>query len=260
MPSNSDNKNKTAQSSSSNAERGALVLLALGEAGIAGLALKDIAARTGNAKPALHRTLVALGRHGFVERAQGRGRYRLGPAIYALSRRQNSAREKVELWRPALREISDRLGFTTFFTERAGLDSIVLDLQMGSEPVQMLVDGVGGRLPLGTGPGSAAILARLDPPTRESILASNAQHYHRNGMDPASVRAMVTHAAATGFALSSGEIFAAFGGIGVAICDRDGSTTSAITASTLLVNLTPEVVARSVALIQDVIRKTQQTG
>ncbi len=235
-------------------------MLTLGDAGIPGMALKDIAARMGDGKPALHRTLVALGRHGFVEHAQGRGRYRLGPAIYALSRRQNSAREKVDIWRPALLELADRLGSTTFLTERAGYDSIVLDMQVGAAPVQTLVDGIGGRLPLGTGPGSAAILARLDTPMRATILEANTPRYRLGGMEPAQVRAMVEDAVVAGFALSRGEIFAGFGGIGVAIAERDGSTVSAITASTLLARLTPEFIGQSVRLIRDIIRRTQQAS
>ncbi len=257
---NSDNRNLMAQSSSSNAERAAMVLLALGGAGIGGLALKDIAAGIGDAKPAVHRALVALARHGFVERAAGRGRYRLGPAIYALSRRQSSAQEKVAIWRPVLMEIAERLGATTFLTERSGLDSVVLDMHVGAMPVQMLVEGVGGRLPLGTGPGSAAILAMLDPPSRDFVLTANADRYRQRGMEPDVVRAMVEDAAAAGHALSQGEIFPGFGGVGVPIRERDGSTTSAITASTLLTRLTAATIADSVALIRDAIRRVQNDG
>jgi DNA-binding IclR family transcriptional regulator len=81
--------------SSSNAERAAVVLLALGEAGLGGMALRDLAQTVGEAKPALHRTLTAMIRHGFVEQPQDRGNYRLGPAIFALSRRESSAAERV---------------------------------------------------------------------------------------------------------------------------------------------------------------------
>lgn len=71
---------------SSNAVRALDILIVLGEAGADGFALADIAERIGEAKPAVHRSLVSLLQKGFAEPAGKHGFYRLGPAIPMLAR------------------------------------------------------------------------------------------------------------------------------------------------------------------------------
>ncbi|EWY40987.1 IclR family transcriptional regulator [Skermanella stibiiresistens SB22] len=221
----------TGLSSSSNAERAAAVLLVLGEAGSDGLALKDIAARMGEAKPAVHRTLVALAKHGFVEQARNRGGYRLGPSIYALACRQNTAAEKVRKWRPALMALAERLGHGVYLMERAGMDAVVLDMHMGTAPIQALTNGVGGRLPMGLGPGSASILAMQDGGTRDFILTANADRFAQRAIGQDIVRRMVERAAEQGFGIDLGEIIPGCGGIAIPIRERGGGTTTAISTA-----------------------------
>jgi len=241
--------------SSSNAERAALVLLALGDVGLGGIALKDLAARTGDAKSALHRTLVALMRHGFIEQVEGGRNYRLGSAVYALSRRQSSASEKVKLWRPVLMELGERLSCTMFLMERIGLDGVVLDMHIGATPVPILAEGPGRRIPLGYGPGAVALLSRQEAEEREAILAANDERYRERGIDPALVRFRVEEAAAAGFARSSGDIHAGYGGVSVPVINRNGMTDTAITASTLTQRLTEEAIAEIVAAVNEAVAR-----
>jgi DNA-binding IclR family transcriptional regulator len=221
----------TGLSSSTNAERAASVLLVLGEAGSEGLALKDIAGRMGEQKPAVHRTLMALAKHGFVEQSQNRGNYRLGPSIYALACRQNTAAEKVRKWRPALMTLAGRLGHCIYLMERAGTDAVVLDMQMGTAPIQALTNGVGGRLPMGLGPGSASILAMQDAGTRDFILKANTDRFVQRGVDLDMVHRMVGRAVETGYGLDLGEIIPGCGGVAMPIRERGGGTTTAISSA-----------------------------
>ena len=57
---------RLATSSSSNAERAARVMLAVAPHGAAGTTLGELAAEMVEAAPALHRTLTALAKFGFV--------------------------------------------------------------------------------------------------------------------------------------------------------------------------------------------------
>jgi DNA-binding IclR family transcriptional regulator len=228
--------------SSTNVERAAVVLQALGDVGIDGISLKDLVTRTGEPKTALHRTLVALTRHGFVEQIEGGRNYRLGPAIYALSRRQSAASEKVRLWRPTLMALGEQLSCTMFLMERMGLDGVVLDMHIGSLPVPVLAEGPGRRLPLGYGPGTIAILSQQDTAEREAILLANEKQYRDRGIDPAMIRYRVDEAVECGFARSVGDIFPGYGGVAVPIRNRNNSTDTAITASTLEQRLSDDVV------------------
>lgn len=166
-----------AKQSSSNVERGAEILLALGAAGISGLSLAEITERIGDAKSAVHRALTGLSTYGFVEQNGRRGNYRLGSAIYALAQRMPGIGDLVDLFRPMLISVTAGSGISSFLMSRSGFDSVCLDFQLGSSPVQPLLSGVGGRLPLGVGHGGVCMLARLDRESRERIMQINAPHY-----------------------------------------------------------------------------------
>jgi DNA-binding IclR family transcriptional regulator len=142
-----------------------------------------------------------------------------------------------------------------FLMMRSGMDAVVLDMHMGSSPVQLMTSGVGGRLPLGAGPGSSAILAMQDEAVREQVMAVNASRYRGYGVDPELVRCMVGDAIARGHSVSKGDIHPGAGGVGVPLFERDGSCVAAITASTVEPHLTPENFARLVAAIEDAVQQ-----
>lgn len=189
--------------SSSNAERAARIMLVLGDAGVDGCSLAALAQTLGEAKSPVHRALTALSTFGFVEQADRRGQYRLGPAIYALANRTLSAAETVPMFRPALVRVSAETGHTSYLMARSGLDSVCLDFQIGSSPVQPLLDGVGGRLPLGVGLGGVSILAGLDDKTGETILSLNEPLYGRWGIERSVIEADIRLARTQGFVVSA---------------------------------------------------------
>jgi DNA-binding IclR family transcriptional regulator len=244
-------------SSSSNAERAARVMIAIGAWGIDGVSLKLIAEELGEAKPAVHRTLTALARFGFVE-SRGRGRYRLGAAIFALAKLEGTATDRIARWRPIVTAIAARHGYTVYLLGRAGMDAVVLDMQMGGAPLQTLTRGVGARLPLGLGPGPAAILSTLDPATRELILDQNAANYEALGYKNAHIRRFVRDAVIRGYAFDRADFVADCGGVALPIRDRDGLASAAITVSAPLSYLTDERVAGIVAELQQAIATIEQ--
>lgn len=177
--------------SSSNVRRAGEILLALGAGGQAGLSLAALAEATGDAKSAVHRALISLAEFGFVDQVGRRGNYRLGPAIYALAGRTPMIGEMVGAFRPALMAITAETGLSSYLMVRAGLDTVCLDFHTGELMAGALVEGVGGRLPLGVGVAGSALLARMDEATRERILLLNQPRYETWGMDPAVIRAEI---------------------------------------------------------------------
>lgn len=162
-----------ARRSSSNVERGAEIMIELGKSGSSGMTLAEIAEAVGDAKSAVHRALSGLVHYGFVEQTSRRGRYKLGPAIFALSARPNSVRDTVRLMKPALIEITRKTGGATYLLARAGTDSLCLDMEEGPTPTQSLVNGIGGRIPMGVGAGSVCMLAEMDARTRDALITAN---------------------------------------------------------------------------------------
>jgi len=237
---------------STNAERAAMVLLKLGESAPSGMALKELASGLGEGKPAVHRTLAALARHGFVEQI-GRGRYRLGPSVYALARREHSALERIQRWRPALMTLAQHFGHCIYLMGRAGLDAVVLDMHVGPAPVQALTSGIGGRLPLGVGPGSIAILSTLDADDRRLIMETNTPRYRERKVEPRLVERLVAGAVARGHARDLGDFVAGCGGIAVPVRERNGSCSTAITVAAPLAFLSEENIADILARLDRVI-------
>ncbi len=148
-------------------------MIELGKSGSSGMTLAEIAEAVGDAKSAVHRALSGLVHYGFVEQTSRRGRYKLGPAIFALSARPNSVRDMVRLMKPALIEITQKTGGATYLLARAGTDSLCLDMEEGPTPTQSLVNGIGGRIPMGVGAGSVCMLAEMDAKARDALIAAN---------------------------------------------------------------------------------------
>ncbi|WP_112663566.1 IclR family transcriptional regulator [Microvirga flavescens] len=171
--------------SSSNVQRAAEILIALGSAGGAGMSLASLATVIGDTKSAVHRALVSLAEFGLVSQTGRRGNYRLGPAIYALANRTPSINDMVTSFRPVLISISAETGLSSYLMVEAGQDSICLDFQPGVVMAPALVDGVGGRVPLGIGLAGVCILGMMDEASRKRIMEINEPQYESWGVDPA---------------------------------------------------------------------------
>lgn len=159
-----------ARQSSSNAGRAAELLILLSQVGAKGMSLGDLAEATGDARSSVHRTLAALADYGLVVQNGNRGRYRLGPGAYGLALRTPSVNEIIEVYRPALIEITARTLLSSFLMVRSGLDMICVDSQVGQIVAQPLVSGIGGRIPLGVGVSGSCILGMMDERTRQRCL------------------------------------------------------------------------------------------
>jgi len=229
--------------SSSNAERAGLVLIALGEGPATGLPLRDIALRLGDTKPAVHRALTALQQLGLVEQTSSRSLYRLGEAFFRLGRGRESTRDRILRWRPVLTALGDRFGGSCFLLDRSGLDAVIIDMHLGSQTVQILGEGIGGRLPLGYGLGSMVILAMQDADNREAILVANDERYRSRGVDPASVRELATSVRNLGYDFRRNAFIRGVTGVSMPILDRGGSCSAAITISMLSEQFSDEMLS-----------------
>lgn len=218
-----------AAESSTNAERAAEILIHLGKAGPDGLSLNQLSVALGAAKSATRRALVALSVRGFVDMTGKRGQYRLGPAIYGLANRSSTTGELVRRFRPAVIDVAAETGQSSYLMVRAGFDAICVDMHEGTAFVQTLTGGIGGRVPLGIGPGTMSIMIGLDAATREAIIHHNRSRYSQyNGADEARVRDKLQRAIAQGFSYDIGETYADAGGVAVPIPSAGLNASAAI--------------------------------
>lgn len=214
---------------SSNVVRACEILLLLGEAGVPGMPLKTLADRLDDNKSATLRALAALAQHGFVETAGRRGHYRIGPAIPAIANRPTSTGELIRRFTPAVIAVAGDTGHSSYLLARAGFDAICVAMQAGTALVQTLSGGVGGRIPLGVGPGSTAILATLPEASADVILRHNLARYRSYpNTTSALVERSLKEARTLGFAQDFGATFPEAGGVAVAIRNGVGEAEGAI--------------------------------
>jgi len=227
---------------SQNSERAALLLLILDSGGREGLTLKELSERLGVEKPAIHRTLLALRLHGLVAQTSNRGRYRLGRTASGLGRThfKISPVERIKLWAPVVSELGRAFQASAFLLQRSGLDAVITDMHITDNSLKILGDGIGGRLPLGYGPGAMAILAAQDPDNQLAIMVANEPRYRELGLDPAWVRSYSQSVHEKGYDFRGDAVISGIGAISMPIIDRDGTCVSAITVARNTAEMTPE--------------------
>ncbi|KKB12291.1 hypothetical protein VE25_08570 [Devosia geojensis] len=245
-----------ASESSSNAERAGEILIHLGNAGVDGLSLQTLSQQLGEAKSATRRALVALSKRGFVENAARYGHYRLGPAIFGLANRSTSISELVRRYRPAVTEVAAVTQQSSYLMVRAGFDAICVDMHEGTAFVQTLTGGIGGRVPLGIGPGTISILTLLDPPLVAGILEHNEPRFDQyNHADLAKVTRELDRARALGFSYDIGETYPDAGGVAVPVRSSRGITAAAVSIAIPASLLDAARAAEIAGIIQAAIRR-----
>lgn len=179
--------------------RRALGLLRLvGAADAGGIRLKDLAAAAGCSQPTAHRALQDLAAEGFVE--QVGKRYRLALDFFVLAARAGQAGGLRDLARPVLLRLSATLADTIFLLVRNGYDAVCLDRIEGPFPIRSFTGDIGGKVPLGLGQGSLAILAHLPEAEREAVIRFNVPRLLDRGfLDEAALRVELAKAREQGW-------------------------------------------------------------
>ncbi|AQS85799.1 MAG: IclR family transcriptional regulator C-terminal domain-containing protein [Acetobacter aceti] len=226
---------------SQNSDRAALVLIALGECGRRGLALRDLAEIVGAEKSSVHRTLLALRKHSLVTQSTQRGRYRLGPAAFSLGHRRTTPVERIQQWKPYLVALAKEFHASAFLLERSGLDAIITDMAITDSALPILgSDGLGGRLPLGYGLGGMVILACQEPDNRMAIIAANQHRYGELGLDLEKIHECIDQVKKLGYDYRRNAVINGVSGVSMPIRESDGSCSAAITVSKPTASMTED--------------------
>lgn len=205
---------------SSNAVRALDILLMLGEAGVEGASLAEIATSMGQAKPAVHRSLASLLQRGFVEPTGKHGHYRLGPTIPMLARRQERLEPLILKFRPGMAEFARRTGHSVYMMVQAGVDAVCAELVTRS-PQRQFSMGVGGRVPMGVAAGSVALMSMMSEAECAQLLDANAARYLSHPsvqhVDRSIVEAQVRDARRRGYAVNMAYYLPGEGGLGLPV-------------------------------------------
>lgn len=228
---------------------GLLRILAQGESG--GMRLKDIAEAARCGQPTAHRVLRDLMAEGFVEQVAGGRRYRLALDFFVLAARAGQAGGLRDLARPALLRLSATLGDTIFLLVRNGYDAVCLDRIEGPFPIRSFTGDIGGKVPLGIGQGSLAMLAHLPEDEREAVIRFNMPRLLDRGfLDEAALRGAIAAARAQGWVNLNTGLIPGMAGVAVPVFDAQGRVVAALSVGTLAERLNEERLPNVVAILR----------
>ena len=231
--------------------RAVAILRALAAAGPDGLRLSDIADAAGLPKPTALRILRNLQGEGLVEDGPSGRTYRLGLDLFCLAARAGNPAGLRDLGRPAMLRVAAAFEDTVFLLVRSGYDAVLIDRSEGVLPVRSLTGDIGGKVPLGLGQGSTAILASLPAGEQEEIVRHNLPLIReRGGLDETALRAALLDTARKGYCDVANGLIPGSSGLAVPIRDRTGQVVAALSIGTTLERLTPERRAAMAEMLQ----------
>ncbi|MCF5805881.1 IclR family transcriptional regulator [Pseudomonas tremae] len=224
------------------------VLRCLGDCDEGGERVTQLAKRVGLSQPTTHRLLRSLMDEGMVEQDLLSKRYRLSIEFFALAARAGNTGNLRDVVRPSLLRLSASLGDSLFLLARSGFDAICLDRSEGPYPIRTFTGDIGGRVALGVGQGSLAILAFLPEDERETVIAYNLprlKDFHL--YDEVFLRSEVDNVRRLGYA---GRNTGALPGMAVPILDRSGRAVAALSVATISDRLGPDRLSTVVELLK----------
>lgn len=239
-------------------DRAFAILRLLAQAPPEGARVTQIAQSVGLTQATVHRTLQALVAQDVVEQDARTRRYRLSVGFFVLAARAGNPMNLRDLCRPAVLRLSASMGDTIFVLARSGFDAVCLDRSEGPFPIRSFTGDIGGRIALGIGQGSLAILAFLPDAERDEVIRFNLPRIRELGMfDEVYLRTEIEQVRAQGFAARNTGLIEGMAGVAVPVCDRDGRAVAALSVGTVSGRLGPERLPTVVELLK---REAQTIG
>jgi DNA-binding IclR family transcriptional regulator len=232
-------------------QRSFAILRMLGEVRSSGARVTDVAQATGIKPATAHRLLRLLVTEGMVEHERDSKLYRLGIDFFSLAARAGNPVDLRTICRPALLRLSASLGDTIFLLVRSGYDAVCLDRGEGPFPIRSFTGDIGGRVALGVGQGSLAILAFLPEEEREEVIRFNVPRLREYRLlDEVFLRTEIARVRTLGYSGRNFGLLDGMAGLAVPILDRDKRAVAALSVGTIGDRLSPERLPAVVELLQ----------
>ncbi|MBU9640477.1 IclR family transcriptional regulator [Burkholderia gladioli] len=232
-------------------QRSFALIRALGENQAEGSRVTMLAKAVGLTQATVHRLLQGLIAEQVVEQDERTKRYRLSVAFFAMAAQAGNPNGMRTLCRPALLRLCASLGDTIFLMVKSSFDAVCLDICEGPFPIRSFTGNIGGRVALGVGQGSLAILAFQPEDEREEIIRFNVPRMRGQGvLDEVYLRTEIDRVRALGYAGRNSGVLEDMAGVAVPILDRNQVAVAALSVGTLSTRLTEERLPTVVQLLK----------
>lgn len=196
------------------------------------LSVGDLSRKLGLHKSTVSRFAGMLESAGYLAKAEGHGRYRLGTRLASLGLRTASQQDVREVARPVLITLRDECGETVHLGVREGIEVVTIDFVEGTHTIRMHTT-IGKRSPVHCSAMGKAILA-LAPPEEVTALQRVVKLTAFTPATRMSWGSVVEDLAATrerGYAIDEQELLAGLSCIGAPIVNSHGIPVAAISVS-----------------------------
>lgn len=232
---------ETKSSDRSGTVRIASLLRHLGEAGPSGTRLSALAEATELPAPTALRLLRALVAEDLVDLDPATKTYRLGLGLFRLAAKAGNPLALRDLARPALLRLTGALGETVFLLVRSGYDAVCIDRTAGPLPIRSFTGDIGGRVMLGLGQGSMAILAHLPTDEQEAVIRYNLPRIREvTSLDEAFLLTEIARTRDLGYCAAASGLIPGMAGLGVPILDAEGRAVAALSVGSTVDRLAGE--------------------
>ncbi|MCI1002252.1 MULTISPECIES: IclR family transcriptional regulator [Ochrobactrum] len=216
-----------------------------------GVRLIDLARDLELSQPSTHRLLKTLIAENLVEQIADKKAYRLSLEFFAMAAQARQRDGILNIARPALLRLSTTFNDTVFLLVRSNFDAVCLDRVEGPFPIRSYTGDIGGKVPLGIGQGSLAILAFLPEEEREAIIRFNMPRIlDKSTIDEVDLRILIDDVRKTGAATFNFNMIDGMAGVGVPILDHSGEAVAAFSVGTLASRLTEQRLQTVVELLR----------
>ncbi|GBQ82753.1 hypothetical protein GCM10007866_22780 [Gluconobacter albidus] len=203
--------------------KAACILKALSSSGISGEELGNLATLCELPKATTHRLLASLMQEHLVTRVPQTRRYILAPAgQFHLTEAQFHLIHSRRL-RRVIAGLPLRENDAAFLLARSNDCAICIDAYFGDEIIPSLTQGVGGRVPLGFGPGATMILAGCPDETINGVLQKKRPRRHSEIL-----LENIARARSAGYTTDQGTLISGVGGVAVSIPQSSVETTGLV--------------------------------
>lgn len=210
-------------------ERAASIIQAVADAGEGGARLTDIVMETGMSKTTIHRLLGTLVKVGWLEQEENTSTFYLGLPLVAIGITASDRHGLLDLAAPHLKRLAELTGDTVYLAVRMGSQALCVDRVDGSFPIRAATLRVGDRRPLGTCPGSLALLAGQPQELVEQLML-NASQSQIGGpkIDAVGLPHLIEQSRAHGYSMSPEILVPGANGLGVPVMGADGAAVAAL--------------------------------
>lgn len=232
-------------------QRAFAVIRALSASQTEGSRVTAVARAVGLTQATVHRLLQSLIAEGVVEQDERSKRYRLSVDFFVLAAQAGNQSGIRTLCRPALLRLCASLGDTIFLLVKSGFDAVCLDMCEGPFPIRSFTGDIGGRVALGVGQGSLAILAFQPEEEREEIIHFNVPRLRNYGvLDEVYLRTEIERVRRLGYAGQNTGVLDGMAGVAVPVFDHNGCAIAALSVGTLSARLNEERLPMVVELLK----------